>query len=1289
MNEPRARSDAVAALRSRLRAGRAAIPRVGDGPAPLTGAQEGLWYASQLAPSDTANHRPSAALLTGPVDVAALGAALRAVIARHEPLRTSYPLVDGAPCQVVHAPDAVPVAHAAETAPAPLAITDAPPVRVELTASDDGVFVAVAAHHLAFDGMSERILWRDLATAYDAIVTTGEPNLPPTPTRFRDFAVWQRARSADAIGRGALERWLERLDGAPPLPRTDWAVGEPGVATVDVDHVVADGLRALARSLDTTLFGVLLSALHDTLARRLGADDVVVGVPIAGRTHPDTEDLVGCFTNVLPLRMRPSGDVSFRDAVTAVAAELRVALTDGDVSLPDVARAVRARTHSRDELYAITFQLLRDPRAPRSLTGGVTLHPIDVTPAPTALDVRADEHDDGTVSIVLRSGDRDGFPGPVVTSLGADLEDAIRTAIVDPGRRTGRRRPLPDAERRMLVERWNDTTRPYPRDATIPDLLASAVDARRDAIAVTDHGERLTYGELWDRAGAFAEDLRAAGVGAGDAVGVAVPRCIANVVAVVGVLRAGAVYVPVDADAPPARTDALLDDLGARLVVTRRGHRPSALTVDARACRGGARLPGPVSGPLSVAYVMSTSGSTGTPKYVAVPHRAMIRLAYDREFVPLEPDDVMAFASNPAFDAATFEIWTALLNGISLAVLARDETIVPERLAAAIRDERVTVSFLTTSVFHAAALRDPAMFASMRTLAFGGEACDASIVHSVVCAGPPWRLVNAYGPTEATSLSSWYAVTRDDEARPYVPIGRPVANTTLYVVDDALEPVPVGVPGELLIGGDALALGYVGDPDLTAQRFVPDHLGDGDRLYRTGDVVRRRDDGEIEFLRRFDGQVKLRGMRVELGEIEAALRGVPGVDGAAARVHDAPNGPVLAAYYVAAPGAAVEPRALRDGLARVLPRYMLPTTYTRLDAIPVNANGKVDRDALPAPRDRDRVTSVDGPARTPVDARVRAMTAIWSEQLGVAVGPDDDFFDLGGHSLVAVHLLARIEDRFGVTLPLAAVMDAPTPRGLVARLDEAPDGATVDVELAAGPGAPMILLPAGGGETFFYRPLAQRLGRRVVALVPPGLDGVTPPLRSVASIAEWAAARVQATVPSGPYLVGGFSSGAVAAYETARRLAAVGRAPALVVMIDPRLPPRGARRVAEAAWLVARRERREAVRRLAFPAVAWNRERRWSRSGRLDVRASHARLETAARLAVRRYEPGPYAGAVLVVSASEHDAPARALDWRDLAPSTRTHLVAGTHLGPTSILAESRVEEVAAAVRNSGVDRPE
>ncbi|MET0400290.1 MAG: amino acid adenylation domain-containing protein, partial [Longimicrobiaceae bacterium] len=1040
---------------------------------PLSFAQQRLWFIDRLEPGSPAYNLPLPLRLRGPLDARVLARTLGEVVRRHEALRTVFDAAGPEPVQVVRPAAPVPLPAAdlsglaedareaearrivADDSRRPFDLRRGPLLYARLLrlAPEDHV-LAVAMHHVVSDGWSVGVLFREMAALYGAFVRGAPSPLPELPVQYADFAVWQRAWLAgDALER-QLAWWRERLAGAPAVleiptdrPRRPAPGSRAALVARTLPGEAADRVRALARREGATLYMVLLAALDVLLARWSGGDDVVVGTPIANRTRRETEGLIGFFVNTLALRADLSGDPTFREVLERLRESTLGAYQHQDLPFERLVEELGVeRSLAHTPLFQVVFAVDDGGGTPRPL-GPVRVEHYEAGGDAAKFDLAVAAVDRGAeleVAFTFRAELWDA--GTLERVLDAYLL-LLDAAAADPARRVAALPLVTEAERAHLLGEWSGAPPRLPDDRGVYELFAAQARRTPDAVAVADRGSVLTYAALADRAGALARRLRALGVGPDVRVGICAERGAPTVAAMLAVAAAGGAYVPLDPEYPAERLAFMLADAGVRVLLSdgAAGDRLAGFTgevvaldtphdglEDADALSHSRTF---VLSHSQLACVIYTSGSTGRPRGVAVTHRGIVRLVRGADFVRIGPDDRVAQASNPVFDAAAWEVWGPLLNGGRVVCIDRDTALDARGLAAALREEGVTALFLTTALFNQAVREVPDAFAGVRHVLFGGEAADPAAVRACLAGGPPRRLLHVYGPTENTTFSSWQGVERVAEDAATVPIGRAVAGSTVYVLDAEMEPVPVGWPGELCVGGHGLARGYLGRPDSTAAAFVPHPFSGeaGARLYRTGDRVRWSAAGEIEFLGRADRQAKIRGFRIEPGEVEAALLSHPEVREAAVLVReDAPGERRLAAYVVARGDAPPGAEAMRAHLRRTLPDYMVPAAFVVLDRLPLTATGKTDRRALPAPEPAGGAREHDAP-RTPTEALLAALCA---GVLGVErVGARDDFFALGGHSLLATRVVARVRDTFGVDLPLRALFEAPTVAGLAERVD--------------------------------------------------------------------------------------------------------------------------------------------------------------------------------------------------------------------------------------------------------------
>jgi amino acid adenylation domain-containing protein len=897
---------------------------------PTSFAQRRLWFVDQLEPESARYGVPMALGLSGTLDYSALQRALSAIVGRHEALRTTFELRDGDPVQVVAPSPGVelPVREAGalsqtefqqlmgEEADRPFDLERGPLFRALLfRRSPDDHVLLVAFHHIVVDGWSVGVFTCELGELYRAFVSGNTPSLPELPVQYGDYAVWQRDWLKGEVLERQLGYWRGQLAGAPPAldlptdrPRPRVPSHRGAVETLQLPPRLFEALTSLSRREGATPFMTLLAGLQTLLARYSGQDDITIGSPIANRTRSELEHLIGFFVNSLALRTDLSGDPTFRGLLGRVRTVALDAYSHQDVPFEKLVEELHPeRVADLNPFFQVMFALQNAPHPPLSLPG-LTVRSLPLSSRTSKFDLTLQVRENAGG---LRAGleySTELFDAGTIRRLLGHFEVLLGAAVADPDRRLSRLPLLTDEERRQVVACGNATDRAYPAERGVHQLVECQAAGSPGSTAIEFGDERLTYREVNGRANQLARFLRSRGVGQGARVGVALERSPELVVTVLAVLKAGAAYVPLDPGYPRDRLELMLDDARVSTVVTRNGVLPGlpdgvasiGLDADGAAiARESDRDLGVETLPGQVAYVMYTSGSTGRPKGIAIPHRAIVRLVCNADYIELTPEDRVGQVSNASFDAATFEFWGALIHGARLVIIPREVVLSPRDFAAAIRDREISAMFLTTALFNQLAHDAPEVFQSVRHLLFGGEAADAARVLDVLRQGPPERLLHVYGPTETTTFATWQLVRTVGDNAVTIPIGLPIGNTRAYLLDRHLEPVPLGVPGELYLGGPGLAQGYLGRPGLTAERFVPDCFGPepGGRLYRTGDRVRRRSDGALEFVGRLDEQIKLRGFRIEPGEIEAALGEHPAVrDCAVVLRDDLPGGRGLVAY---------------------------------------------------------------------------------------------------------------------------------------------------------------------------------------------------------------------------------------------------------------------------------------------------------------------------------------------------------------------------------------------------------
>jgi amino acid adenylation domain-containing protein len=1020
-------------------------------PQPLSPAQEQLWFLEQFAPGRATYNIPVPVRLTGPLDEDALRAALTAVAERHEALRTTFGAADGVPYQVVSPPAEVPLAltdlsgvpagerdaalRAAleRDAATPFDLTADPLLRARLIRLGDQEHVlSTVMHHISSDGWSAGVLMRDLGEFYDARRHGRAADLPALGICFP--AVAQRQRDRDSSGELAadIDYWARRLDGAPVLdlpadrPRPAVAGNEGALLVCHLPGETLRGMRELGRAEAASTYAVLLTGFQTVLMRYTGVEDLVIGTANAGRSGADVENLIGFFVNMLALRTDQSGDPSFREALRRTMDTLMDSWDHQEAPFERVVeRLGRRRDASRNPVFQVSLDLLGgdlvDFRIP-----GLVAEFLDVDPGVSRFDMAINAYEE-TDGITFRVEYATGlFDAGRVAAMFQHLAEVLRAACAEPDRALSALPLLTDGQRRELAGFGDGGRRAVPA-GTLPQLFAASVARAPHAPAVIAADGTLSYAELDGRSRRLAGRLRAAGVGAGDVVPVLLDRGSAEVVSVLAVLRAGAAYAPLDPGAPAARLAFQVNDTAARVVVTDRAYAGVLDGLDVTVVHADAGAePGPDGGETgsaeitagSLAYVLYTSGSTGEPKGVLIEH-GMVANYLDwmvTEFA-IDASTRMLHCCAPVFDLAVGEIFAPLSAGGAIVVAETADVHEPGRLDALAARSAATHVFTTPTVL---SLLNPAGLPALRHVMMAGEPAPPALADAWNTGGR--RVLNLYGPAETTIGATWHECPPGARSGPVVPIGRPMPNRVVTVVDPAGAPVPPGIPGELLIGGAGVARGYLGRPELTAELFTGP---DGDRWYRSGDLCRWTADGELEFVGRRDGQVKLRGLRIELGEVEQALRRIPGVRQAAAAVHGSGAEAVLTGYVT---GEVTDDdlRAARTALAAELPGYMVPAGVLRLDELPVTRTGKVDRRALPAAG-----VPATGDHRPPQGAAEEAVAEVFADLLGRdRIGRHDDFFLSGGNSLQAIRAVGRLNDTLAVALSVRDFYAGPTPAAL-------------------------------------------------------------------------------------------------------------------------------------------------------------------------------------------------------------------------------------------------------------------
>jgi len=1158
--------------------------------ATISFAQESLWFLDQLAPERSLYNIPVALKISGSLNIQALERSFQLLVDRHLPLRTVIGEIEGQPhgsfldapvfklqrkdftgCWNGELEKHVQSAILAE-ADRPFNLQTDLMIRGSLLQlPEEKQILLITVHHIAADQWSLNVIFRELSEFYPKFCRNETPASPPLSVTYPTLAREQRRRLDGTLWDQQIGYWKNRLHGVEDLhfpvehPRPKISSYRGARVTCPVSKRVSEAIKDFARDHGSTVYMTLLAGFKGLLARYTQSSDIIIGSPIAGRTRTEWEAVVGFFVNTVPLRTRVEAGMSFKELLASVSLTLLEAFDYQDVPFEKLVEELKVpRDTARNPLFQIVFQY--QPPAGIPVFSGLEIEMMDTTTSTSKFDLNFCLVDRQHAMVAEIEYATDLFSEGFIRRMAVHLENFLEAAVREPEMPLSKLPLIGEQERTKLLIDWNQTRTEFPRKKTIHQMVAEASALHPDQVAIEYGLEKVTCRELEILSNRVASSLMRVGVAPGAFVGVCAERSPQMVAAWLGILKAGAAYVPLDADYPVDRLKFMVEDSGAKVILASRHLCAAIVSSGAEILElepvlensMGAVGQTPDVSSMSPAYMIYTSGSTGKPKGVVVPHRAVLRLLVNTNFVQISSADRMAQISNASFDAITFEVWGALFAGARLIGLPKETILDPLEFADALHRTRINTMFITVALFNQVSQSAPHAFRHCKNVLVGGDALDPRSIREILLRGKPQRLLNGYGPTECTTFAAWHEIRDISISSESIPIGRPISNTQFYVLDRSMEPVPIGLPGELYLGGEGVALGYHNRPELNAEKFVPNPFASSTPglLYRTGDLVRYQQDGVLQFLGRIDHQVKIRGFRIELGEIESALLERSDVRQAVVMAReDLPGGKCLVAYVVAASQSA-RPENIRADLKLELPEYMVPAHIVFLEQLPLTPNGKIDRQKLAAP---EAAVLSEGSFVAPRGGLERKLQAIFQKVLGVEkVGARDNFFDLGGHSLLAVKLFSAIEKELGKKLPVMTLFKHPTVSELadIIRSDGFHQPGSVLVEIQPyGENPPIFWLHTlgggGGGGLFTYRKLAGLLGPNQPSY---GLVAPSEPYSTVETMAAGYIVALKQIQPAGPYFLGGYCFGGVVAYEMARQLEEQGEQLGLVALIDCRPP---------------------------------------------------------------------------------------------------------------------------------------